>query len=311
MRPWLDSAVWEAVAQEIAGHQRAGLERLLTEDVVRFSTARALVAHGCDPEQLRLEWPHPQLRGSRIDLVVGNPPEALVELKYPREPNEQNAAWTMALGEVLKDVYRLSLIPTGDKVFVYVETARLHRYMAGAAARYGLTLDADEVTLEPDAARSLPLTAAQIIGPELLGRRVTATRLHVLPIGEDLRLSVYLVDGPGEVRAAGASSAAPTTAPVGAGVNASRGPVQVTTEVSGVRGEIHRAVRAVLARSGRTTFRLDEVVREMRNAGSRYADSTIRTMVTSHLCANAPDHAAATYRDFERVERGAYRPLPR
>ncbi len=268
------------------------------------------MAQGCDPEQLRLEWPHPQLRGSRIDLVVGNPPEALVELKYPREPNEQNAAWTMALGEVLKDLYRLSLIPTGDKLFVYVETARLRRYMAGAAARYGLNLDVDEVTLEPDAALSLPLTAAQIIGPELVARRVTATRLHVLAIGEDVHLSVYLVAGPVPAGATGATSQAPATVPERAEVSAgSPEPVRVGPEASGVRGEIHRAVRAVLARSGGTTFRLDEVLREMRNAGSRYAESTIRTMVTSHLCANAPDHAAATYRDFERVERAVYRPL--
>ncbi len=41
--------------------------------------------------------------------------------------------------------------------------------------------------------------------------------------------------------------------------------------------------------------------------GSRYAESTVRTMVTSHLCANAPDHASVTYRDFERVGHGLYR----
>ena len=46
-----------------------------------------------------------------------------------------------------------------------------------------------------------------------------------------------------------------------------------------------------------------------RNVGGRYPEFTIRTMVTSQLCANAPNHAAVTYRDFERVERDVYRAL--
>ena len=76
---------------------------------------------------------------------------------------------------------------------------------------------------------------------------------------------------------------------------------------SGARGEIHRAVNNVLRRSGRESFGLDEVVREMRDLGSRYAESTVRTMVTSHLCASSPDDAAGTHDDFERVGRGLYR----
>lgn len=50
------------------------------------------------------EW-----RGSRIDLLVGrDQPTTLIELKYPREPNPANAAWTIALSEVLKDSCRLA-----------------------------------------------------------------------------------------------------------------------------------------------------------------------------------------------------------
>ncbi len=48
-------------------------------------------------------------------------------------------------------------------------------------------------------------------------------------------------------------------------------------------------------------------MQECRLLGSGYAESTIRTMVSSHLCSNAPDHAAVTYDDFERVGRGLYR----
>lgn len=66
-------------------------------------------------------------------------------------------------------------------------------------------------------------------------------------------------------------------------------------------------MQAVLRRSGRDWFGVDEVVRELRYRGSRYAEPTIRTMVTSHLCSNAPDHAAVTYPDFLRIGRGQYR----
>lgn len=45
----------------------------------------------------------------------------------------------------------------------------------------------------------------------------------------------------------------------------------------------------------------------MRQRGTGYAESTIRTMVTGHMCANAPENAGTTYDDLERIERGVYR----
>lgn len=194
MDPWLRHDLWRAVADELLAYRAQRLERLLTEDVVRFTTARHLAAQGCDASVMRLEWPHPQLPGSRVDLVVGEPPVAAIEFKYPREPNEQNAAWTMTLGEVLKDLYRLALLPNGDRVFVYLESDRLHRYMTGAAVRYGFDLDRDDVVLEPSGAAVLPASAAQIVGPALLASRVAASRLTTIPVGQGLRLSVYVVE---------------------------------------------------------------------------------------------------------------------
>ncbi|MGM1064819.1 DUF7669 domain-containing protein [Saccharothrix sp. Mg75] len=63
----------------------------------------------------------------------------------------------------------------------------------------------------------------------------------------------------------------------------------------------------MLTRSGASTFTLAEVVAEMARRGTGYAEGTLRTMVTSHLCHNATDHA--TYDDLERVHRGIYRPV--
>jgi hypothetical protein len=44
--------------------------------------------------------------------------------------------------------------------------------------------------------------------------------------------------------------------------------------------------------------------------GTGYAGSTIRTMITAHLCWNAPDNAGTTYDDLERIDRGRYRVRP-
>ncbi|MGP3955853.1 hypothetical protein ACTWPT_07630 [Nonomuraea sp. 3N208] len=188
-------AEWEAVAAELRAHRRKGLGQLLTEDTVRFASARALVDAGVDPAALRVESPHPVLKGSRIDLVADGHPPVLVEFKFPREPNEQNAAWTMALGEVLKDFYRLAAFPgAAERLFVYVETARLRRYMAGAAQRYGMAIDTEQVVLCPADAARLPTTAAQIIGAELVAHHVQARRASLLDVDDGLRLAVYVVD---------------------------------------------------------------------------------------------------------------------
>ena len=142
-----------------------------------------------------------------MDLVYGTPVLAAIEFKYPREPTEKNLPWTMVLGHILKDLYRLSLLPHGDRVFALLETDRLRRYLAGAASSYGIDLDRDAVVLDPHAAALLPATASAVIGPDLLRRRVTAARLCHLPVGPSAQLSVYLVDGPTETATEAAPSA--------------------------------------------------------------------------------------------------------
>ncbi len=73
------------------------------------------------------------------------------------------------------------------------------------------------------------------------------------------------------------------------------------------RDEILAVIPAVVRADG--TFTLEDVVEELRRRGSAYADSTIRTHVTSRMCANAPGNHAVTYDDLERVDRGVYRRL--
>lgn len=67
-------------------------------------------------------------------------------------------------------------------------------------------------------------------------------------------------------------------------------------------------VAVELARASSTgEFTLEDVVEHMNRRGTRYAEQTIRTHVTSRLCANAPDHHAVTYDDFIRTDKGTYR----
>lgn len=291
----LSQAVWAEVAAEVRDHRKRGFGALLTEDAVRFCVARTLVGAGVDVGWLRVEVAHPVWKGARIDLVVGGDrPVALLELKYPRESNPANAAWTMTLGEVLKDFYRLAAYPGAvDRVFVYVETAHLRRYMTGVAARYGVDVDADTVILDPATVAALPSTATNIIGSQSAAR-VTAHRLTLLPVDDDLRLAVYGVD-PFALHVDDVSEPSIDRAV----------PSRLARE--GARREILDAVRAVLTRSGSDTFTPVEVVAEMTLRGTGYAESTIRTMITGHLCWNAPDNAGTTYDDLERTDRGRYR----
>jgi hypothetical protein len=73
------------------------------------------------------------------------------------------------------------------------------------------------------------------------------------------------------------------------------------------RDEILAAFERLERRHGRRDFDLADIVQEVQAAGSTYKESTIRTHVTSRLCADAPDHHGTTYADLERVERGRYR----
>jgi hypothetical protein len=73
------------------------------------------------------------------------------------------------------------------------------------------------------------------------------------------------------------------------------------------RDEILATVQKLAGQSSDGTFTLMQVLTEMRRAGSRYAESTIRTHVTSRMCADAPIHHARTYDDLERLGNGRYR----
>ena len=61
-----------------------------------------------------------------------------------------------------------------------------------------------------------------------------------------------------------------------------------------------------LSLRGQTVFTVGDVVRELNVGGTHLAESTIRTHITSRMCANVPDHHGTTYDDLERIDRGLY-----
>lgn len=76
------------------------------------------------------------------------------------------------------------------------------------------------------------------------------------------------------------------------------------------REQILETVRYITG-DGQRTFAIAEVITELEHRGSRLTRSTIRTHISSRMCANAPGHHGTTYDDFERVGRGEYRLLSR
>jgi hypothetical protein len=72
------------------------------------------------------------------------------------------------------------------------------------------------------------------------------------------------------------------------------------------REEILAVLPLVVSANG--TFTVEQVMAEIRRRAA-YAASTIRTHISSRMCANAPDNHAKTYHDVIRVAPGTYRVL--
>jgi hypothetical protein len=72
------------------------------------------------------------------------------------------------------------------------------------------------------------------------------------------------------------------------------------------RDEIIEAIASLERRSRQRAFPLHEIVSEVIDRGSGYQPSTIRTEITSRMCAQAPKNHGVVYADLDRVDRGKY-----
>lgn len=71
--------------------------------------------------------------------------------------------------------------------------------------------------------------------------------------------------------------------------------------------EIRELAYAMIARSKDGEFILAEIIAEMKARNSAYSERTIRTHVTSRMCANTPKNHAIVYNDFWCIDRGSGR----
>jgi len=70
--------------------------------------------------------------------------------------------------------------------------------------------------------------------------------------------------------------------------------------------EVRTAAHHLAAFCATGTFTVEAIVAELRRSGCTHSESTIRTHVTSRMCANAPDHHPVVYLDFWRIAHGVY-----
>jgi hypothetical protein len=295
-------ALWAAVAGRLRAHRAAGRTHLLTEDTLRLETVLALQEAGVDPGRLTAEYLAPQLSGGKIDLALDAPTGVLIEFKYPRGSRTGISPDTMTLGELVRDFVRLAALPAEERWVVQLIGPRLARYLDHVRHRHPVewvTTVGQDFVLTHTSLAALPATAAKAIGPIVIGTAIRARCTAAEAVDDGLTLYAYVVQSAGSERQA-VAPAAPLSTPTPT-------PTPTEARATGARGEILDAITAVTTRSGRPNFTIAEIADEMRRRGSRYADSTISTMISSHLRADAQGPGIDSHTDLERVDRGVYR----
>lgn len=295
--------IWTDVARQLRTHRAAGRGHVLTEDSVRLCTILSLQSGGVPPQALQIEVFDPVLKGGKVDLVVSDPVgRTVLELKYPRGSRTGISPDTMTFGELLRDFLRVALLPAEDRWVVMVLGAALRRYISRNSAGWWVEQPSETLTLTRSDLEALPKTARDAIGPLEWMLPVIATCMAAEPIDVDLALFAYQLQRPNSDLIA----APLTAAEVSTGATTRHSPA-VSPGKTTARAEILAAIKTLVARSGHPEVTVQDVVDEMRRMGRPYAQSTIRTMITSHMCAQTHGPNIATYDDLDRVDRGTYR----
>ncbi len=271
----------------------------------RYQTVLALGDLQVSPHRLTSEFLSPYLRGGKVDLVVDAPSGPAIEFKFPRDSSTGISPDTMTFGELLKDIVRMPMLQAESCWVVQAINPRLERYLRNAASRLGFswpTRAGDRAVLTPRHVAGLPATAARSLGGLTPSTPIGITCRVATPVDEQLSLFAHTVTATTE-----ASAHAETTGSVAA-LTDRRPQSGAIHRREGARREILETVATLLSQTGLPDVSLKEIVTEMLRRGSSYAESTIRTMVTSHLCADSQGPGIADYDDLVRTDRGRYRP---
>jgi hypothetical protein len=71
--------------------------------------------------------------------------------------------------------------------------------------------------------------------------------------------------------------------------------------------QIREVASSMVSQSLHGEFILAGIIAEMKAGGTGYSERTIKTHVTSRMCANAPRNHAVVYNDFWCIDRGSGR----
>ena len=150
-------AIWLALAETIGKHLEAGRGHLLTEDSFRFALITALELGGIPADEIRLEVIDKGI-GGKLDLVIGDPAEAVVELKFPRD-SKSTSPDTMTLGELLRDFYRLARVDAQHRWAVQLISDRLRRFLERRTDVRWTFVEGSTFAIPAGTFERLPLTA--------------------------------------------------------------------------------------------------------------------------------------------------------
>jgi hypothetical protein len=164
---------------------------------------------------------------------------------------------------------------------VQVLNHRLVRYLLGVERRQGLawTVTAGEtLPMHPEVISRLAPTAIRAIGSAAVAHPVRAECVVAQHIDVALGLYAYRV----AALEAAPTPGTPAPRPDEAAPMTRRPPPVARPTRTGARAEILAAARRVMAASGRREFTVAEIVEDMRRHSTGYAQSTIRTLLTTH-----------------------------
>lgn len=116
-----------------------------------------------------------------VDLVIGDPPEAALEFKFPRDAT--GSADTMTHGELLNDLCKLARVEAKDRWIVQLLGARIAGYLQRRQEVAWARRQGDVVALTSVTVAGIPETARRCLSACREGQSVAARCVAILPAG--------------------------------------------------------------------------------------------------------------------------------
>lgn len=121
--------------------ERFKTDKNMSEDTIRYLFFSSLIlSNSAKPNDVFLEYPHPQIEKAKIDTYVtfkNEKQDWIIEFKFDRKiPGKKNSPRTMKAGKLFNDLYRLKTcdIDEGSRYFfIYVTDTEMFYYLNNEA----------------------------------------------------------------------------------------------------------------------------------------------------------------------------------